>query len=86
MLLMLNLGKRLLRQPECKCSCRPRWTGAELQCPQAPLRGHARRMKEWGKRYLQPCAEWFGFRFPDRIVRVSSRTGACQPFGQSSNG
>lgn len=28
-------------------------------------------MKEWGKRYLQPAAEWFGFRFPDRIVRVT---------------
>ncbi|KAK9819060.1 hypothetical protein WJX81_003437 [Elliptochloris bilobata] len=33
------------------------------------------RMKEWGKRYLQPCAEWFGFRFPDRIVRVEDQRG-----------
>ena len=29
------------------------------------------RMKEWGKRYLQPCAEWFGYRFPDRILKVT---------------
>lgn len=28
------------------------------------------RMKEWGKRYLQPVAEWFGLDFPDRIMLV----------------
>lgn len=28
------------------------------------------RMKEWGKRYLQPVCVKFGFEFPDRIVRV----------------
>ena len=31
-------------------------------------------MKEWGKRYLQPVAEWFGLEFPDRIVRVRTET------------
>lgn len=33
------------------------------------------RIKEWGKRYLQPLAGWFGVDFPDRRVRV--RTPAC---------
>lgn len=28
------------------------------------------RMKEWGKRYLQPVCIKFGFEFPDRIVKV----------------
>ena len=28
------------------------------------------RIKEWGKRYLQPLAGWFGVDFPDRRVRV----------------
>ena len=28
-------------------------------------------MKEYGKRYLQPAAEWFGFEFPDRTVKAS---------------
>ena len=28
------------------------------------------RMKEWGKRYLQPAATKFGFEFPDRTVKV----------------
>jgi len=28
------------------------------------------RMKEWGKRYLQPAAMKFGFEFPDRTVKV----------------
>ena len=28
------------------------------------------RMKEWGKRYLQPVCVRFGFEFPDRIVKV----------------
>ena len=28
------------------------------------------RMKEWGKRYLQPVCVKFGFEFPDRIVKV----------------
>lgn len=27
-------------------------------------------MKEYGKRYLVPVAEWWGFEFPDRIVKV----------------
>lgn len=27
---------------------------------------------EWGKRYLQPIAEWFGLEFPDQITTVSS--------------
>jgi hypothetical protein len=26
---------------------------------------------EWGKRYLQPIAEWFGMEFPDTITNVS---------------
>ena len=25
---------------------------------------------EWGKRYLQPIAEWFGLEFPDAITKV----------------
>ena len=29
------------------------------------------RLKEWGKRYLQPSAMKFGFEFPDRTVKVS---------------
>ena len=29
------------------------------------------RVKEWGKRYLQPSAMKFGFEFPDRTVKVS---------------
>ena len=29
------------------------------------------RMKEWGKRYLQPAATKFGFEFPDRTVKAS---------------
>ncbi|KAK9807007.1 hypothetical protein WJX72_010642 [[Myrmecia] bisecta] len=33
------------------------------------------RMKEWGKRYLQPVASWFGFKFPDRIVHVVDQRG-----------
>ncbi|KAK9817494.1 hypothetical protein WJX74_009559 [Apatococcus lobatus] len=33
------------------------------------------RIKEWGKRYLQPIAEWFGLEFPDRIVNVTDRRG-----------
>ena len=28
------------------------------------------RVKEWGKRYLQPTAMKFGFEFPDRTVKV----------------
>ena len=28
------------------------------------------RIKEYGKRYLQPAAEWFGFEFPDRTVKA----------------
>ena len=28
------------------------------------------RIKEWGKRYLQPIAEWFGIEFPDRVQKV----------------
>ena len=32
------------------------------------------RIKEWGKRYLQPVCIKFGFEFPDRIVKV-----LCQP-------
>lgn len=28
------------------------------------------RVKEWGKRYLQPAAMKFGFEFPDRTVKV----------------
>ena len=35
------------------------------------------RIKEWGKRYLQPAAEWFGFEFPDRVVKV--RDGSIVP-------
>ena len=30
------------------------------------------RVKEWGKRYLQPAAMKFGFEFPDRTVKVGS--------------
>lgn len=30
------------------------------------------RLKEWGKRYLQPSAMKFGFEFPDRTVKVRS--------------
>jgi len=33
------------------------------------------RIKEWGKRYLQPVCVKFGFEFPDRIVKVS---GNCE--------
>lgn len=29
------------------------------------------RMKEWGKRYLEPVCIKLGFEFPDRIVKVS---------------
>ena len=29
------------------------------------------RIKEWGKRYLEPVCVKFGFEFPDRIVKVS---------------
>ena len=29
------------------------------------------RMKEWGKRYLEPVCISLGFEFPDRIVKVS---------------
>ena len=29
------------------------------------------RVKEWGKRYLQPVCLKFGFEFPDRIVKVT---------------
>lgn len=36
------------------------------------------RMKEWGKRYLQPAAMKFGFEFPDRTVKVSSQARAVQ--------
>lgn len=32
------------------------------------------RIKEWGKRYLQPIAEWFGIDFPDRVQKVASKT------------
>ncbi len=51
------------------------------------------RIKEWGKRYLQPVCVKFGFEFPDRIVKVSGncdiavtcdcriRNGPCQTFG-----
>lgn len=28
------------------------------------------RLKEWGKRYLEPVCVKFGFEFPDRIVKV----------------
>lgn len=31
-------------------------------------------LPEWGKRYLQPVAEWFGFEFPDTITNVSFRS------------
>ena len=34
------------------------------------------RMKEWGKRYLQPVAEWFGAWFPDRRVSLSDARGS----------
>jgi len=34
------------------------------------------RMKEWGKRWLQPVAEWFGAWFPDRRVRLADARGA----------
>ena len=30
------------------------------------------RVKEWGKRYLQPAAMKFGFEFPDRTVKASA--------------
>ena len=30
------------------------------------------RMKEWGKRYLEPVCVKLGFEFPDRIVKVGS--------------
>ncbi len=52
------------------------------------------RIKEWGKRYLQPVCVKFGFEFPDRIVKVSGscdiavtcscriRNGQCQTFGR----
>lgn len=33
------------------------------------------RLKEWGKRYLQPVAAWFGLDFPDRIIRVEDLRG-----------
>ncbi|KAK9815013.1 hypothetical protein WJX73_004876 [Symbiochloris irregularis] len=33
------------------------------------------RLKEWGKRYLQPVAEWFGLAFPNRIIRVEDQRG-----------
>jgi hypothetical protein len=28
------------------------------------------RIKEWGKRYLIPAAEWCGIEIPDRVVKV----------------
>ena len=28
------------------------------------------RIKEWGKRYLIPAAEWCGISVPDRVVKV----------------
>eukprot|EP00891_Asterochloris_glomerata_P002715 jgi/Astpho2/2715/fgenesh1_pg.00050_%23_29_t len=33
------------------------------------------RIKEWGKRYLQPLAGWFGVDFPDRRVRIVGTHG-----------
>ena len=54
------------------------------------------RIKEWGKRYLQPVCVNFGFEFPDRIVKVSGKcdiavtcscrviNGSCQAFGFAS--
>ncbi|KAL0051470.1 hypothetical protein WJX82_008099 [Trebouxia sp. C0006] len=40
------------------------------------------RMKEWGKRYLQPAAMKFGFEFPDRTVKMrdsrGKRVGRCK--------
>ncbi|KAK9907295.1 hypothetical protein WJX75_000938 [Coccomyxa subellipsoidea] len=33
------------------------------------------RIKEWGKRYLQPIAEWFGIDFPDRVQKFRDYFG-----------
>lgn len=38
------------------------------------------RVKEWGKRYLQPAAMKFGFEFPDRTVKVSLPALTLTPF------
>lgn len=35
------------------------------------------RLKEWGKRYLQPSAMKFGFEFPDRTVKVCLSCWFC---------
>ncbi|BDA48116.1 hypothetical protein COCOBI_11-3740 [Coccomyxa sp. Obi] len=39
------------------------------------------RIKEWGKRYLQPIAEWFGIYFPDRVQKFrdyfGNAVGSC---------
>ena len=40
------------------------------------------RVKEWGKRYLQPAAMKFGFEFPDRTVKVRpSQACLCEIAG-----
>lgn len=39
------------------------------------------RLKEWGKRYLQPIAEWFGMEFPDTITNFEDDRG--RTVGQS---
>ena len=33
------------------------------------------RMKEWGKRYLEPFGSAIGIRFPDRIRKLHDYTG-----------
>ncbi|KAL3141638.1 hypothetical protein ABBQ32_004870 [Trebouxia sp. C0010 RCD-2024] len=44
------------------------------------------RMKEWGKRYLEPVCVKFGFEFPDRIVKVRDsrgrRVGRCKEWAK----
>lgn len=44
------------------------------------------RIKEWGKRYLQPVCVKFGFEFPDRIVKVRDsrgrRVGRCKEWAK----
>ncbi len=41
-----------------------RTPGTSKSVPDMPM------YSEWGKRYLKPMAEWFGFHFPDKITNV----------------
>jgi hypothetical protein len=66
---MLIAAQSIVNEVVCENSAAPEQTSQEYSIILQD------RMKEWGKRYLEPFGSAIGIRFPDRIRKLHDYTG-----------